>query len=100
VWSWWNPASVHVADWPTRTGVDGDAGAVDPVLDMLRLVRRAKTEAKVSQRAEVARVDVRASADLLPALTAGRADLVEAGSILEFTIATADEFGCDVLLAH
>ena len=59
-WSWWNDGSIHGASWPTPTGLGGDASSLDPIVDIMTLVRRAKTEAKVSQRADVATLTVRA----------------------------------------
>ena len=66
---------------------------------MLARVRRAKTEAKVSQRAEVASLTVEGPAALLAQLDTARADLLEAGSVRQLIVATADELRCDVSLA-
>ena len=98
-WSWWNDTSVHTAAWPTASGLDGDAALIDATIDALTLVRRAKSEAKVSQRAEVATLVVSAPAGVHAALDAGRPDLAAAGSIAEITISSADELACDVTLA-
>jgi valyl-tRNA synthetase len=98
-WSWWNDTSVHVQPWPQQTGSNGDAGLIDPTLELLGHIRRAKTEAKVSQRAEVASLQISAPADTHAALVAGRDDLLEAGSILQFTVADADVLGCAIELA-
>ncbi len=57
-WSWWHDTSIHAADWPTPSGLGGDPSLVDPTIEALTLVRRAKTEAKVSQRAEVESVRI------------------------------------------
>ena len=97
-WSWWNDTSIHVQPWPERTGSGGDAGLIDPTLELLGHVRRAKTEAKVSQRAEVATLQVNAPASAHAALSAGRDDLLDAGSILQFTVADADVLDCAIQL--
>ena len=72
---------------------------IDPTIELLGHVRRAKTEAKVSQRAGVASLQVGAPAGIHAALSAGRADLLDAGSILQLTVADADVLGCAVELA-
>ncbi len=91
VWSWWQPGSVHGSSWPSAGGAVGDAALLDPVCEAMALVRRAKTEAKVSQRAPVASATVRAPADQLDALRAGTDDLKAAGSIAEFTLEGGSE---------
>ncbi len=97
-WSWWNDASIHVQAWPVAPHAGGDPTLIDPTLELLGHVRRAKTEAKVSQRAEVATLQISAPASMHDALSAGRDDLVEAGSILELSVRTADQFGCEIEL--
>ena len=98
-WSWWNDTSIHVQPWPQPTGSGGDPDLIDPTVELLGHVRRAKTEAKVSQRAGVASLQVGAPAGIHAALSAGRADLLDAGSILQLTVADADVLGCAVELA-
>ncbi|HSL73115.1 MAG TPA: valine--tRNA ligase [Ilumatobacteraceae bacterium] len=101
-WSWWNDSSVHAATWPTPVGQDqpfGDPTLADAPIDVLTQVRRAKTEAKRSQRAAVDEVVVTAPPALLAALEAGRADVVDAGSIAVFTIVEGDSLSTVVTLA-
>ena len=102
-WSWWNDSSVHLAAWPTVVGSDaapfGDAALIDPTIEVLTLVRRAKTEAKRSQRAAVESLDVTAPAALHAALDAGRADLVDAGSIRSLQWIDGDTLATRVELA-
>ena len=65
VWSWWRAGSIHAAAWPTVDELGPGAGGVDPTTDavlevaaeVLGLVRRAKTTAKRSMRAQVADAD-------------------------------------------
>ena len=92
VWSWWQVGSIHTAGWPTvdELGQGGTAGdgvdpATDTVLeadtvlevaaDVLGLVRRAKTTAKRSMRAPVARLTVTDTAARLDALAAAEGDV-------------------------
>lgn len=86
VWSWWQTGSVHRAAWPTTAELPGgDEG--DDVLTftaaVLSEVRRAKSEAKVSQRATVSLCIVTADSTALASLKHAIADLKEAGSITD-----------------
>ena len=66
------------------TGADRGAVDLDAVSEVLARVRRAKTEAKRSQRAAVARLAVDARRRRpRPALEAARADLVDALTVAE-----------------
>ncbi|MFK8024283.1 MAG: valine--tRNA ligase [Ilumatobacter sp.] len=99
-WSWWHDTSVPAADWPEASGLGGEAALIDPVMDALQLVRRAKSEAKVSQRAEVERVTIAAPVSTHPGLEAGRADLAAAGTIADISIDESDgALTCDVMIA-
>ncbi len=97
-WSWWRSASVHRTQWPTPTLIGGDPALLDPVVDLLTLVRRAKTEDKQSQRAGVASLTITAPAEIHALIEHGRADLVDAGSIAEFEIVTGNSLSCAVVL--
>jgi len=86
VWSWWQTGSIHRASWPTRTDLLGgttDVGSTEILLDavcnVLAVIRRTKTEAKVSQRAEVEHVLVSATAEQTALLQFGLVDLLNAG---------------------
>jgi valyl-tRNA synthetase len=82
IWSWWQDGSIHSAPWPTSnalgaTGVD----ILDPVCEVLAVIRRAKTEAKTSQRTPVAVATVTADATFIAAVQTGQADLIDAGTV-------------------
>ena len=86
VWSWWQTGSIHRASWPKRTDLLGgttDVGSTEILLDavcnVLAVIRRTKTEAKVSQRAEVEHVLVSATAAQTALLQFGLVDLLNAG---------------------
>jgi valyl-tRNA synthetase len=87
VWRWWNEESVHHASWPTAEELasTGDDSILDTVGEILGQIRRAKTEAKTSQRTAVARCIVRGDARTLEILDLARADLTEAGSVREWS---------------
>ncbi|MEM1332935.1 MAG: valine--tRNA ligase [Actinomycetota bacterium] len=97
-WSWWHDTSVHTESWPTPIGLEGDPDLLDPVIETLTLVRRAKSEAKVSQRAGVASVVVTAPDHAHGALRAGQADLAAAGTIASIELVVGDAVSCDVTL--
>jgi valyl-tRNA synthetase len=97
-WSWSHETSIHAASWPQPTGVDGGSVDLDVVSEVLAVVRRAKTEAKQSQRAAVARLTVTAPAAAMPSLEAARADLVDALTIVELAFIEGPELAVDVVL--
>ncbi len=128
VWSWWQEGSVHRARWPeaaelgaaaggTEPGANADAGdsgadggaggnpareavALDVTADVLREVRKAKSQAQVKMRAPVARVTVHDTRERLAALELGAEDLREAGSIELIEMLEADELAVAVELAE
>jgi valyl-tRNA synthetase len=116
VWSWWQPGSVHSAPWPRaseltdaheRHGPADAAGGVgaleDAALavaaDVLREVRKAKSQARRPMRAPVASVVVHDTAERLRALELGSGDLQQAGSIEALAPVVAEEFAVEVELA-
>ena len=98
-WSWWNDTSIHAASWPTPSGLGGDATLIDPVIETLQHVRRAKTEAKQSQKAAVELLVVTAPAAQHASITAGASDLADAGSVAEMTLVDGQQMSCEVTLA-
>ncbi|MGZ4735647.1 MAG: valine--tRNA ligase [Acidimicrobiia bacterium] len=104
VWSWWQAGSVHVQAWPNAEdarGLAGDAAALDYVVaaEVLGAVRKVKSEARRSMRAEVTHVAVTDTADRLEALGRVAADVRGAGSIAALDTAAGDGFAVDVELA-
>jgi valyl-tRNA synthetase len=99
---WWQDGSVHVQPWPTPSGAP--AAAADPLVfevaaDVLGAVRRAKSDAQVSLRADVARVLVADTAERLAALAEAEADVREAGRVAGVETKPADELSVEVELA-
>ena len=83
VWSWWMEGSIHRSPWPDAAAIrelasDGDAGLLGISAEILRSVRRTKTEAKVSMRAEVLKIVVTGSVERLAALALVGGDIREA----------------------
>ena len=90
VWSWWKSDSIHLQNWPTANETLADfavsenaSSLLDATCVVLTAVRRAKTEAKVSQRAEVAELVVTASPATIALLQANILDLRNAGVLQE-----------------
>jgi len=99
VWAWWQDGSVHSQAWPKVVDGGGDAGQIEPVCEVLAAVRRAKTEAKVSQKAAVSLLVVHAPCELHAPIAAAQGDLCDAGSIAEVRFEVADALSCDITLA-
>jgi valyl-tRNA synthetase len=103
VWSWWREGSVHRAAWPDSSELRAAAGGADGLAleaasAALGEVRRAKTEARVSLKAEVVKLVVRDTAERLAALRGVSGDLERASNAHELALEEADSFSVDVLL--
>ncbi|MFD6755666.1 valine--tRNA ligase [Micromonospora gifhornensis] len=87
VWSWWRYGSVHRSPWPTTYEVsraiqgEGDPALLRLASDALGQVRRAKSERKLSMKAEVPLAEALGPAALLDQLTLIVDDLRAAGHI-------------------
>jgi valyl-tRNA synthetase len=68
--------------------------------DVLREVRKAKSQAKRPMRAPVSRVVVRDTSERLAALALGEGDLLQAGSIELLEPVEDGEFAVEVVLAE
>lgn len=54
VWSWWQEGSVHQAAWPTSSEVEGEhSELLDLASSALVLIRKSKSDAKLSMKAEI-----------------------------------------------
>ena len=104
VWRWWHEGSVHVAPWPSR----GELPATSPAAvgshygaacDVLEAIRRKKSTAKVSQRAEVALVQVQGPPPLLEAVRTVQGDLSASGTVTQWRFDEAHEVNVTVTLA-
>jgi valyl-tRNA synthetase len=105
VWSWWQEGSVHRAAWPSADEVlamagDGDRAVVADTAIALSLVRKAKSEAKASMKAEVSRAVVSGPEASMLRLEAIAGDLKATGAIAELTFTpSGDAISVDVTLA-
>ncbi|MBW9092816.1 valine--tRNA ligase [Microbacterium jejuense] len=90
-WSWFNEGSVHTAAWPVAPEDEwGDPAVLAVVGEALIGVRRAKTEAKVSQKAEVARAVIAGPAESLSLIKLAEGDLRAVGRIAAVEYEDAD----------
>jgi valyl-tRNA synthetase len=96
VWNWWQSGSVHQAQWPTSEeltaslSTSSDEALLNAVCTTLAIIRRSKTEAKVSQRQGVDMASITASTDAARAITAGWIDIANAGSVAHWEIAVVE----------
>jgi valyl-tRNA synthetase len=102
VWSWWQAGSVHRAAWPVSAELPtgGDPAVVSVVAEALAAVRKAKSEAKQSMRADVESATVTAPEEQVALVEAGRGDLTSAGRIATLSVVAGDgPLRVDVVLA-
>jgi valyl-tRNA synthetase len=108
VWSWWQDGSVHHAPWPAVAELTAGAGGGDSredvalalAADVLREVRKAKSQARRKMRAPVKRVVVHDTPERLRALELCSGDLLEAGAIEALEQREAEELAVEVELAQ
>jgi valyl-tRNA synthetase len=107
VWSWWQPGSIHRASWPSVDEARAAAGQGDPeVLTAasvaLSALRKAKSERKLSMRAELTSVVVRGPETEVHRASAVAADLRAAGRVVgdfDFEPAEGGLLTVDVVVA-
>jgi len=92
-WSWFETGSIHTAPWPEP--LSSSAGGIEPAGDPAVLVaasaaligiRRAKTEAKASQKTPVSRLVLRADDATIAALRLAEGDLKAVGRISQLEL--------------
>ena len=105
VWSWTHSESVHTAGWPSAPVAAGVADAGSGLLSIVGTaligIRRAKTDAKASQKTEVDSATIHAPAPQLELLRLAADDLRAVGRIGSLHFAEGDEIAVtDVVLAE
>jgi valyl-tRNA synthetase len=103
-WSWWQEGSVHRAAWPDPTEAAMAAGDGNPLVTevasaALGEIRKAKTEAGASLRAEVDTVVVRDTPERLAALSLAAEDVRDAAKAQTLTTEEDEAFSVTVTLA-
>jgi valyl-tRNA synthetase len=100
VWSWTHDGSVHTAAWPDAAELgttDAPSGLLPTVSEALIGIRRAKTDAKASQKTEVTSATISGPAILAQGLD----DLKAVGRIADVTFVESDTISVtDVVLAE
>ena len=87
VWSWWQEGSVHQAQWPTATPIEGDTALIPVAAEVISQLRKVKSEAKVSMKAGLTNVVISGPDSIAQVLP----DLIAAGRIEgEVELRTAD----------
>ena len=85
-WSWFNNDSIHTSHWPQTQSLqelapDGKIALLTTATEALRMIRKAKSEAKRSMRAEVASASFAGTPEMEAYINLVAADLKAAGSI-------------------
>lgn len=113
VWSWcrtpdgplpgYTDGSIHRAVWPTASELravatdlpesDGAASVLGVATDVLRQIRKAKSDAKRSMRAKVAKVTVADTRARLAAFAASADDVRNAGNVIHLTTVEVPDDG-------
>jgi valyl-tRNA synthetase len=95
VWSWWQEKSIHQATWPdaarlsevaASSGGPTNQAALAAASVTIRAIRKAKSDAKLSMRAPVAQLHVRAAPAVLQPLREVLPDVCSAGRVAETTV--------------
>ena len=106
IWSWWQSeaGSIHRASWPTveevTTGLDAsNHGLLELASTALVGIRKAKSDAKASMKADVLSATMQAPAAVLTSIRVFERDLKGVGRISDLAYAEADEVAVvDVVL--
>jgi valyl-tRNA synthetase len=106
VWSWWqkDAGSIHRASWPTAdellNGVDAaNSGLLNVAGEALFGIRKAKSDAKVSMKAEITSATLAAPEGALAGIRLFEADLKSVGRIEQLNFVMAEELAVlDVVL--
>ena len=100
-WSWSNEGSVHTASWPVASDLPGgDARVLALAGQALIGIRRAKTDAKASQKTLVASAVIVATSEQLELLELAAEDLKAVGRIEELNFAVGAELAVtDIVFA-
>lgn len=87
-WSWFEDGSIHTAPWPEPRGGWGDERVLATASEALIGIRRAKTEAKASQKTPVRRLSLTADPVTADLLRVAEDDLKAVGRITTLEIST------------
>ena len=85
-WSWWQEGSVHRSSWPVSEDLSGftgsqSAGLLSLASQALIGIRKAKSDAKLSMKAEISSLTIEASEEEIESLKLIESDLKSVGKI-------------------
>lgn len=85
-WSWWQEGSVHRSNWPVAEGLTGftgsqNAGLLSLASQALIGIRKAKSDEKLSMKAEITSLTIEASEQEIESLKHIESDLKSVGKI-------------------
>jgi valyl-tRNA synthetase len=94
-WSWFNDGSIHRVAWPSVNEFpsEGDASVLVAASAALIGIRRAKTDAKASQKTEVLNAVIAVPHGQLLAIEQAAGDLAAVGRIASLSFTSGDEIG-------
>jgi valyl-tRNA synthetase len=106
-WSWFNKDSIHTNHWPNLQSLQelsahGDVAVLATATQALRMIRKAKSEAKLSMKATVLTAVFTGTPQMLQHLDTVATDLKAAGSIEELNTVNAPDstvLECETVLA-
>jgi len=95
-WSWWQEGSIHRQSWPSKAELsiftkDSQAGLLSTSAEVLMGVRKAKSDQKLSMKAEISSLSIAAPKETLEMIELIEADLKAVGKIQEIQYLSADE---------
>jgi valyl-tRNA synthetase len=97
-WSWSHDGSVHVQPWPEQAALGGDPAVLTAASTVLTAIRRAKTDAKASQKTPARSAVVTAPAELVASLRLAAGDLAAVGRIAALDFAEGDALTVEIEL--
>ncbi len=101
VWSWWQQGSIHRASWPDAEPLRAAAGQAEAdtltvASEVLGRVRKAKSDAQLSMRAEVALLTLHAPHPELERFELSRTDILHAGKIAKAEAVPTDDAEAEI----
>jgi valyl-tRNA synthetase len=104
-WSWWQTGSIHRSPWPdassvTELAADGNIALNETTAVLLSTIRRAKSDAQVSMRADVESAIITAPAAQLELVRQVEGDLRAVGRIANVSYVEGDSVSAEVVLGE
>ncbi len=84
VWAWWKDGSIHNSSWPTSAQLrahGGDSSVLVVTAEVISQLRKVKSEAKVSMKAEISRAVITAPKNVIAQVELVATDLKAAGRV-------------------